>query len=153
MNYFRYAPYLLTLILVIGACSSSKDTTEEQGQEGEMVKVNENAPPIRQARIFLDGKDKGLTPKVIKVDRRFNYSEILLRIGKERVRLFEIEQTRSSNSNELLYSFNATSTDGFYTEVFVEDLPKKNDKYVYIPFRPDPLLITDRQYGLQIIVQ
>ena len=153
MHYIKSTVYLLILFCFLTACSSSKEAAEEQGQEGAMVKVKEDLPPIQQARVFLDGKDKGLTPRVLKVDRRFNYSEILLRIGKERVRLFEIEQTRSSNSNELLYSFNATSTDGYYTEVNVEDLPKKNDKYVYIPLRADPLLITDRQYGLQIIVQ
>lgn len=153
MKLFRPSIYLLTLLLLLGACSSSKETAEEEGEEGALVRIDENLPAVRQARVFLDGKDKGLTPRVLRVDRRFNYSEILLRIGKERVRFFEIEQTRSSNSNELLYSFNATNTDGYYTEINVEDLPKRRDNYYYIPFRADPLLITDRQYGLQIIVQ
>ena len=154
MKLLRLTFYLLTLLLIATACSSSKSSTEEeQGEEGALVRIDENLPPVKQARVFLDGRDKGLTPRVLRVDRRFNYSEILLRIGKERVRLFEIEQTRSSNSNELIYSFNAEDTDGFYTELNVEDLPKKNDKYIYIPVRPEPLLITDRQYGLQIIIQ
>ena len=148
--------YLLTLLLLATACSSSKSAAEqeeEQGEEGALVRIDEALPPVQQARVFLDGKDKGLTPRVIRVDRRFNYSEILLRIGKDRVRFFEIEQTHSSNASELTYSFNAENNDGFYTELFVEDLPKKNDKYFYIPLRADPLLITDRQYGLQIIIQ
>lgn len=149
---FRSAIYLLSLFLFIGACSSSKEAAEENGEEGAMVKIDENLPPVRQARVFLDGKDRGLTPRVLRVDRRFNYSEILLRIGKERVRLFEIEQTRTSNASETIFGFSTTS-DGYYTEIFAEDLPKKNDKYFYIPFRNDPLLITDRQYGLQIIVE
>ena len=107
---------------------------------------------VQQARVFLDGVDKGLTPLTLKVDRRFGFSEILLRIGKERVRLFEIEQTTSSNSSELAYSFKG-NTDGYYTQFFVDELPKKNDAWVYIPYRLDPLLITDREYGLEIIVQ
>ena len=70
----------------------------------------------------------------------------------ERVRLFEIEQTTSSNSSALAYSFKG-NTDGYYTQFYVDELPKKNDQWVYIPYRLDPLLITDRDYGLEIIVQ
>ena len=152
MKYILSSSYLLALLLLFSACSSSKEAAEEQGEEGALVRIDENLPVVRQARVFLDGKDKGLTPRVLRVDRRFNYSEILLRIGKERVRLFEIEQIRTSNSSESIYQF-GTTTDGYYTEIYAEDLPKKNDKYLYIPFRADPLLITDRQYGLQIIVE
>lgn len=153
MKYVRYNIFLLIIFAVLSGCSSSKEATEEQGEEGALVRISDDLPVVRQARVFLDGKDKGITPTQIRIDRRFNHSEILLRIGKERVRIFEIEQTRSSNSSELLYSFNAENTDGYYTEIYAEDLPKKNDSYFYIPFRADALLITDRQFGLQIIVQ
>lgn len=153
MKHFRSLFSLFAIVLLLGACSSSKETVEEEGEEGAMVKVDESLPAVQQARIFLDGRDRGLTPRAIRIDRRFNHSEILLRIGKERVRLFEIEQTRSGNSSELLYSFDTRNSGGYYTEVYAEDLPKKNDKHLYIPFRSDALLITDRQYGLQIIVE
>ena len=142
---------LLIAIFFISGCASSRDTADE-GVEGATVVLSDALTEVRQARIFLDGVDKGLTPKVIRVDRRFGYSEILLRIGKERVRLFEIEQTASSsNASELIYSFKGKS-DGLYTQFYVEDLPKKNDQYVYIPFRSDPLHILDRQYGIEILV-
>ncbi len=151
MKYLHAPIYLIALILLSVGCSSSKAT--QDGEEGSLVRVQEDLPPVRQARVFLDGRDKGLTPTVLRIDRRFSYGEILLRIGDERVRIYEIEQIRSSNSSELLYSFNAERTDGFYTELNTEDLPKKDSSYVYIPVRPEPLLITDRQYGLQIIVR
>lgn len=142
---------LLLAVVLLSGCASSKDAADE-GSEGATVVLADNLTEIRQARIFLDGMDKGLTPKVIRVDRRFGYSEILLRIGKERVRLYEIEQTASSsNASELIYSFKGT-TDGLYTQFYTEDLPKKNDQYVYIPVRPDPLHITDRQFGIEILV-
>ncbi len=145
-------PVVTLLVLLLSGCSSSSRSTESEGAEGNTVVLADQMLEIRQARIFLDGTDKGLTPKTIRIDRRFGYSEILLRIGKERVRLFEIEQTNSSNSAELAYSFRG-NTDGYYTTLYVEELPQKNDEHIYIPFRRDPLLITDRQYGLQIIVR
>lgn len=142
---------LLLLFILLSGCASSSGSSESEGSEGATVVLEEAQLEIRQARIFIDGLDKGLTPKAIRIDRRFGYSEILLRIGKDRVRLFEIEQTTSSNSSALAYSFKG-STDGFYTTFFVEELPQKSEEHIYIPFRRDPLLITDRQYGLQIIV-
>lgn len=141
----------LLILFVLSGCASSSATNDAEGTEGATVVMADDLMEIRQARIFIDGSDKGLTPKAIRIDRRFGYSEILLRIGKDRVRLFEIEQTSSSNSSALAYSFKG-STDGFYTTFFVEELPQKSDEHIYIPFRRDPLLITDRQYGLQIIV-
>lgn len=146
-----YLSSLLLAVLCISGCASSKDATEE-GTEGSKVVLADQVTEIRQARIFLDGIDKGLTPRVVRVDRRFGYSEILLRIGKERVRLYEIEQTSSSsNASELIYSFKGTS-DGLYTQFYTDDLPQKNEKHVYIPFRSDPLYITDRQYGIEILI-
>ena len=147
--------YLLAILILIASCSTSKSTSEEQGEEGSLVRTSAEAPPVRQARIFLDGKDKGLTPSVLRIDRRFNYSEVLLRIGKERVRIFEIEQTATSNASEINFSFSAEGNDGFYTQMYVEDLPKHNrrEEYFYIPMLSRPLLITDRQYGLEIMIQ
>ena len=153
MMYVRPFLYLFVLFFIATSCSTTKKTAEEEGEEGQLVRVSEELPPVQQARIFLDGKDKGLTPRVLRVDRRFNYTEILLRIGKERVRIFEIERVASSNASEVLFSFSAEGSDGFYRELYVEDLPKKNDKYFYIPLLPNPLSITDRQYGLQILVE
>jgi hypothetical protein len=145
-------PIPLLFLFLFAGCSMSSKSTESEGSEGSTVVLQDQMLEIRQARIFLDGRDKGLTPKTIRIDRRFGYSEILLRIGKDRVRMFEIEQTTSSNSSELAYTFRG-STDGYYTTLYVEELPQKSDEHIYIPFRRDPLLITDRQYGLQIIVQ
>ena len=142
---------LFFVVLSVSGCASSKDAADE-GSEGATVVLADQTTEIRQARIFLDGIDKGLTPKVIRVDRRFGYSEILLRIGKDRVRLYEIEQTASSsNASELIYSFKG-NTDGYYTQFYTDELPKKNEKHVFIPFRPDPLHITDRQFGIEILV-
>lgn len=142
---------LLCIVVGLSGCVQSR-TLGSEGSEGSLVRLADEMGVVRQARVFLDGVDKGLTPLTLKVDRRFGFSEILLRIGKERVRLFEIEQTTSSNSSALLYSFKG-DTDGYYTTFYVDELPKKNDKWVYIPYRLDPLLITDREYGLEIIVQ
>ncbi len=121
---FPYS-FLLAVLLLTG-CSSSRDTADE-GTEGATVVLADQMTEVQQARIFLDGVDKGLSPRTIRVDRRFGYSEILFRIGKERVRLFELEQTASSsNFSELAFSFNG-STEGQYTRFNVEELPKKND--------------------------
>ena len=138
-------------VLCFSGCAFSRNVADE-GTEGASVVLADQLTEVRQARIFLDGMDKGLTPKVIRVDRRFGYSEILLRIGKERVRLFEIEQTASSsNASELIYSFKG-KTDGIYTRFYVDELPKKNDRYIYIPYRSDPLHIMDRKYGIEILI-
>ncbi len=110
----NYISCLSLAVFLFAGCSSSRDTADE-GKEGAIVKLADEVTEVRQARIFLDGSDKRLTPRVLRVDRRFGYSEILLRIGKDRVRLFELEQTASSsNASELIYSFKGT-TDGLYT--------------------------------------
>ncbi len=146
-----YICSLFLAVLCVTGCASSRDAADE-GAEGARVILADQTTEIRQARIFLDGVDKGLTPKVVRVDRRFGYSEILLRIGKERVRLYELEQTgSSSNASELIYSFRG-NTDGYYTQFYTDELPKKNDQHVFIPYRSDPLHITDRQYGIEILV-
>lgn len=148
---FSYSYSLIFAVLLFTGCSTSRDTADE-GTEGATVILADQMTEVQQARIFLDGVDKGLSPKTIRVDRRFGFSEILFRIGKERVRLFEIEQTTSSsNYSALAFSFNGSS-DGQYTKFNVEELPKKNDRYVYIPYTTAPLLITDRQYGVDILV-
>ena len=147
----NYSCCLLLALFCLTGCASSRDSSEE-GTEGATVVLADQLTEVRQARIFLDGIDKGLTPRVVRVDRRFGYSEILLRIGKDRVRLFEIEQTSSSsNASELMYSFRGT-TDGLYIKYDVDELPKKNEKHVYIPFRPEPMFITDREYGIEILI-
>lgn len=143
---------LLLVFVGVSGCAMSEKTKGSEGTEGAMVQLADEMIVVRQARVFLDGVDKGLTPLTLKVDRRFGFSEIALRIGKERVRFFELEQTRSSNSSALAYSFNG-NTDGYYTQFDVEELPQRNETWYYIPYRLDPLLITDREYGLDIIVQ
>ena len=152
MNYaVTYVSGLLLVLLSISGCATSRDSADE-GAEGATVVLADQLTEVQQARIFLDGVDKGLTPKVIRVDRRFGFSEILLRIGNDRVRFFEIEQTASSsNASEMLFSFNG-SAEGMYTRYYVSELPKKNERYVYIPFRQEPLYITDRKYGIEILV-
>ena len=143
---------LLLVLVGLSGCAMNNKTLGSEGSEGALVDLSDELGVVQQARVFLDGVDKGLTPLTLKVDRRFGFSEILLRIGKERVRLFEIEQTTSSNSSALAYSFKG-STDGYYTQFYVDELPKRNEEWVYIPYRLDPMLITDRDYGLEIIVQ
>ena len=148
---FNYSFSFLFAVLLLSGCMTSRDSADE-GAEGATVVMADQMTQVQQARIFLDGVDKGLTPRTLRVDRRFGFSEILLRIGKERVRLFELEQTASSsNASELIFSFRGTQN-GSYTQFFVEDLPKKNDSYFYIPYTTAPLLITDRQYGMEILV-
>ncbi len=129
--------------------TESDDTTERAPIELSDALLAE----AEVVRIFLDGVDKGDTPRALRVDRRFGFSEILLRKGKERKRLFEIEQTSSSGSNAMAYQFGQTN-DGYYLTLNVEDLPKKrnSDTHFYIPYTTAPLLITDRQYGLEIII-
>ena len=147
----NYLCSLFLAVILLSGCASSRDNATE-GTEGATVVLADQLTEVQQARIFLDGVDKGLTPRAVRVDRRFGFSEILLRIGKERVRLIEIEQTSSSsNASELIFSFKGTN-DGLYTRFYVDELPRKNDKHIYIPFRPDPLLITDREYGIEILI-
>lgn len=141
--------------LLLSGCAHSANTP------GADTAADEPRTELRDAalaeaevvRVFLDGVDKGNTPRALRVDRRFGFSEILLRKGKERKRLFEIEQTSSSGSSSLAYQFGQTN-DGYYLTLNVEDLPKKrnSETHFYIPYTNAPLLITDRQYGLEIII-
>ncbi|MEZ4698798.1 MAG: hypothetical protein R2834_00590 [Rhodothermales bacterium] len=152
----KHLPFLLAgaVLLFSGCALASKSGADSEGDKTEDVQLRDatlaGAEPVR---IFLDGVDKGMTPRALRVDRRFGFSEILLRKGKERKRFFEIEQTNSSGSNAMAYQFGYTS-DGYYITLNVEDLPKKrnSDTHFYIPFTTQPLLITDRQYGLEIII-
>lgn len=129
--------------------AATEDATKESGTE----LLDATLAQAEVVRVFLDGVDKGNTPRALRVDRRFGFSEILLRKGKERMRLFEIEQTSSSGSSSIAYQFGQTN-DGYYLTLNVEDLPKKrnSETHFYIPFTQSPLLITDRQYGLEIII-
>jgi hypothetical protein len=152
----RISPSLtapILLIALLGGCATSK-VYDDPALEGTTIEQTSNPEGVVQqrARVFVDGVDRGITPKEIRIDRRFGTAEVLLRIGKERVRLFEVEQTHSSNASELINSFKLQSN-GQYMTVNVEDLPKRNDAYVYIPFLDQPLLIEDNKYALTLLVQ
>lgn len=150
---------LITLFFAASGCAGTRESTTETTPDAPRAATD--ASELRDAtlaqaepvRVFLDGVDKGMTPRALRVDRRFGFSEILLRKGKERTRLFEIEQTNSSGSSSLAYQFGHTS-DGYYLTLNVEDLPRKrnSDTHYFIPYTTAPLLITDRQYGLEIII-
>jgi hypothetical protein len=144
----------LLLPLLAGCAHSSKTASDEPNADQPVALQDATLAQSEAVRVFLDGVDKGLTPRALRVDRRFGFSEILLRKGKERKRLFEIEQTSSSsNASSLAFQFGQTS-DGYYLTLNVEDLPRKrnSDTHYYIPYTSSPLLITDRQYGLEIII-
>ena len=151
MRHFSVFSLLLLASFILG-CGTSNQINED-GEEGAVVQYNDVV--VQQARVFVDGVDKGLTPTTVTINRRFGEAEILLRVGKERVRFFEIEQTNSSNSAEMAYSFRGTSNDGIYMTINVEDLPskRKNDNYLYIPYTTQPMQIRDRDYGLDILVR
>ena len=148
-----HSVFTLLLLAVLFSSCASTNTINEDGEEGAVIQYNDVV--VKQARVFVDGVDKGLTPTTITINRRFGEAEILLRIGEERVRFFEIEQTTSSNSAEMAYSFRGASTDGIYVNVNVEDLPskRKNDNYLYIPYTTQPMQIRDHDYGLDILVR
>jgi len=141
--------------LLLSGCAHSANTpgADRAPDEPKTELRDATLAEAEVVRIFLDGVDKGDTPRALRVDRRFGFSEILLRKGKERKRLFEIEQTSTSGSNTMAYQFGHTN-DGYYLTLNVEDLPKKrnSDTHFYIPYTNSPLLITDRQYGLEIII-
>jgi hypothetical protein len=154
MNRF-YVVALAGAFFLLSGCAHSANAPDS-GSTTDQSKTELMDATLAEAevvRVYLDGVDKGNTPRALRVDRRFGFSEILLRKGKERKRLFEIEQTNSSGSSAIAYQFGQTN-DGYYLTLNVEDLPKKrnSETHFYIPYTRAPLLITDRQYGLEIII-
>ncbi|ARA93222.1 MAG: hypothetical protein D6685_00205 [Bacteroidetes bacterium] len=123
------------------------------------VKLPENplpdtptVPPGTSAWIYVDGREKGVTPNTIQVRRGFGETTVALVAWDETQRVYEIERYYTSNRSELDYSFGTTSIDGRVLTIDSETLERDKKGRYLVPYYASPIAIEDRHFNLTILV-
>lgn len=110
----------------------------------------------RPAYIFVEGRDKGMTPATITVRRDLGDQDVALRLRNPQgklydVRRYEIEIVNSSNRGMLDYRATPNDTNNI-KGINTEDLPRRNNGTYVVPYYNYPVRIEDREYNLTLIV-
>lgn len=140
-----FFPVFAMLMLWLGCGGSRESTSPEVAAPANPV----HAVTVTPAQVFVDGEDRGLTPKTLRVRRGFGESVISLHVGKNLVRTFELERARTSNRSEL----DLTPATGSRSSFDLTDLNTTRNGVYLIPYFPGPVEVEDRQYGLTLIVE
>ena len=143
------------LLLLATGCASTSST--EPGASGtadgeETSSRRTSALQVKNATVFIDGDQKGVTPATLQVRRGFGEMQVSLRIAGNVVRTFEVEPVYTSNSGSMRYGYWANQF-GSTTSFDVQTLPKMDDDVYAIPYFDRPITIEDREYALTLIVQ
>ena len=107
------------------------------------------------ASVYVEGRDRGVTPMTLRVIRSRGEFDVRLMQGKEVVRIYELAHggvQRSPEQHALnmdLESDNATM--GFRT-LGLDDLESFNDTLYVVPYSPETIAIDDKKYGLTLLV-
>lgn len=144
MKALHHVPIVVVLLLLTGACGSSKTVADED--------LTDYDPQlIKSARVFVDGKEKAVTPATINIRRSFGEMDVSLVSGGKTVRRFELERTYTSEAGELEYSYFGDES-GPVTQFDVSALSRTRKGAFIIPNMGQPIQIDDREYGLTLLV-
>lgn len=137
-------PLVFFVLLFSGGCSSSGGVTVIPATGGDP------AFQTRNAFIFVDGKQRGVTPATVRIRRSFGTSQVSLRAGPEFtiLRAFEIEWTVTGSRTMTEFTFG--NEDRVYD---LTDLSKTKDGTYVIPYFAHPVLVEDREFNFFIIVE
>ena len=108
---------------------------------------------VQSAQVFVDGRERGLTPGTLYVRRGFGEENVTLRRNGEVVRSFYVERVYTANSSDLSFSASQSGA-GRVRHFDVYELNVTEAGSVIIPYLDGgPLEVTDRKYGLTLMVQ
>jgi hypothetical protein len=144
---FRAVP--VVLLLSSAGCRTTKSDADA------VLPAFSLATP-QPAHVFVEGRDKGMTPATITVRRDLGDQEVALRLRNPQgklydVRRYEIELVHSSNRGMLDYRATPNDTDNI-KGINTEDLPRRNSGAYVVPYYNYPIRIEDREYNLTLIV-
>lgn len=135
-------------ILVVG-CSTNKpidNTSSELSPlyEGESV------------RVYVGGRDKGVTPMTLHVSRTRGEYDVKLHRGREIVRQYEIALEHSYNASPERQAIfmdleNDNGVMGIKT-FGLDDLESDNDTLFYVPYYDANISIDDAKFGLTLVI-
>ena len=139
-------PLALVLLLPAAGCTTTAPEAEAR-----------TAAPreIKSAFLYVDGRQRGVTPAEVRVRRNLGRNEVTLRVGPKlrTVRRYEFEYTPGSGRVMLDYTFGQASEGGIQ-RIYASDLPsRKKGRIVTIPYYDRPILIVDREYQLSLYVE
>jgi len=142
----KRVPFLLSsaLCLLWLGCSASREATPATAQANTGAAIT-----VMSAQVFVDGEDRGFTPKTVQVRRGFGESVISLHVGQHIVRTFELERAHTSNRSEL----DLTPRTGRRSTFDITDLNTTRNGVYLIPYFSGPVEIEDRQYGLTLVIE
>lgn len=141
---------VLAVLVGLAACT----TTSAPPPDPTTVPGDDRFQP-RSAYLFVNGEQKGVTPSTVTVRRGLGAAEVSLRVGPKLrvVRRYEFEYAPSSSRTMHDYTFGQT-TEGGMLRLYASELPtRRNGRIVTIPFFARPILIVDRLYQLDLIVE
>lgn len=141
-------PLALALLLPAAGCTTTASAPDAE---------TPTAAPrqIQSAFLFVDGRQRGVTPAEVRVRRNLGRNEVTLRVGPKlrTVRRYEFEYTSGSSRVMLDYTFGQASEGGIQ-RFYASELPsRKKGRVVTIPYYNRPILIVDREYQLSIYVE
>lgn len=157
---FLLSTLVIVALSLTSGCSGSGSSIEGDGitstESDSTQAALRTGPGVKNiAYVYVDGKEKAVTPAIVRVRRSFGARTASLRVGVKRqvVREFEFEWNSSSSQSELAYSFRGT-VEGGVLSYTVPELPviKKTGVHV-VPYSPYPIKIEDHEYELTLIVE
>ncbi len=131
-------------LLLVAGCTTTAGVTVIPAQPSDA------SFQTRNAFIFVDGKQRGMTPATVRIRRSFGATEVSLRTGPEFtiLRKFEIEWSTTSNRRMVQFTFG--NEDGIYD---LTDLPTMKDGTYVIPYFSHRVQVEDREFSLVLIVE
>ena len=133
---------LVAVVFVLAGCASNKPGAKKMVQ-------------AESARVFIEGRDRGVTPMTLRVIRSRGEYDVRLVQGQKVVRVFELAHGGAQRSPERhaieMDLGNDNSAMGFRT-LEVDDLESVDDTLYIIPYLPETVAIDDKKYGLTLLV-
>lgn len=143
----KIATWTVTLFL-LGAMGCSPKTKLPENPLPESPTV----PVGTAAWIYIDGREKGVTPTTIQVRRGFGETTVALVAREETQRVYEVERVYTSSRSELDYTFGTSSIEGGVRTIDAEDLERDKKGRYLVPYYETPIAIEDRYFSLTILV-
>ena len=142
------ASLLFVMVLAFG-CGASK-ISKSEGDGG-----IEDAFNVESVTVFVEGRNRGVTPTTVNVVRSRGEYEVALVHGKEIVRFYEIGHggdQRGPERHIINMDLERDLSGLGYRTFDLDDLESPNDTLYVIPYVSQPISIDDRKYGLTLVI-
>ena len=143
-------PVLLLLLVVLVLGCAPRKISKVEGDGG-----IEDAFNVESVTVFVEGRNRGVTPTTVNVVRSRGEYEVALVSGKEIVRFYEIGHggdQRGPERHIINMDLERDLSGLGYRTFDLADLESPNDTLYIIPYVSQPISIDDRKYGLTIVI-